>query len=133
MTLNMLFERAKGLGGNVLHEQLTDDIMGHQGADGPPAPGEIVHNTHMEERTVRVQKPGDVHPATDPADMGEVDAMLERLQALPGGPAHGEAIPMRDHLHQAFGRVAGEDFDPPVMRQQARPVLYSTGHCENVV
>src|SRR5712692_5020357 len=116
MTLNMLFERAEGLGGNVLHEQLADNIMGHQRADGPPAPGEIVHNAHMDEWTVRVQKPGDVHPATDPADMGEMHPMLARLQALPGGPAHGKAVPMRGHLHQAFGGVAGEDLDPSVMR-----------------
>src|SRR5262249_7282485 len=105
----------------------------HQGADGPPAPGESVHNAHMDERTVRVHKPGDVHPATDPADMGDMHPMLVRLQTLPGGPAHGKAVPMRGHLYQAFGGVAGEDGDPPVMWQQARPVLHSTRHREHVV
>src|SRR5262249_9206626 len=133
LTLNMLFQRAEGLGGNVLHEQLADDILGHPGADGPPAPGEIVHNAYMDERTVRVQKPGDVHPTTDPADMREVDAMLARLQALPGGPAHGEAVPMRRHLHQPFGRLSGEHRDPAIMRQQAGPRFHGAGHGENLV
>jgi hypothetical protein len=58
--------------------------------------------------------------------MGEVDAMLERLQALPGGPAHGEAIPMRGHLHQAYGRGAGEDFDPPGYPLKAGHLVAST-------
>src|SRR5437879_4793393 len=133
MTLNMLFEGAEGLGGNILHEQLSDDIAGHPGADGPPAPGEIVHNAYMDERTIRLQKPGDVHPATYPADMREADAVLVRLQALPGGPTHGKAVAMRRHLHQPFGGTALQDGDPAIMRQQAGPRVHRTRHRENMV
>src|SRR2546428_2729002 len=116
MTLNMLVERAECLGGNMAHEHLTDDIGCNPRANGPPTPGEVVLNAHMDERTVRVQKPGDVHPATDPADMRKVDAMLVRFQALPGRPAHGKAVTMRRHLHQSFCRLPGEHFDPTIMR-----------------
>ena len=84
MTLNMLLERAECLGGNMAHEHLTNDIGRDPRPNGPPTPGEVVHNADMDQWAIRVQKPGDVHPATDPADMREVDAMLVRFQALPG-------------------------------------------------
>src|SRR5262249_14100455 len=74
---NMLLERAQGLGGNMAHEQRADDIMGHPRANGPPTPGEIVHNAHMHQRAIRRQQPDDFHAATDAAHMGKIDAMLE--------------------------------------------------------
>jgi hypothetical protein len=87
----------------------------------------------MDQGAIRLQKPGDGHPATDPAHMGKMDAMLRRLQALPGGPAYGEAVTMGRHLHQPFGRTVLKDGDPAIMRQQAGPRFYRAGHRENVV
>ena len=116
MTFNMVLKRAEGLGGDVAHEQCADDIGGKPRTNRPPPPGEVVYNADMDQRAVRFQKPGDIHPPTDPAHMGKMDLMLSGFYALSSRPADGKPVTMRGHLHQTVWEVSREDPDPAIMR-----------------
>src|SRR3989442_1178590 len=55
MTLNMLLERAEGLGSNIAHEHLTDDRGRDPRPNGPPTPGEVFVS-NIASKTLRTLK-----------------------------------------------------------------------------
>src|SRR4249920_3017168 len=133
MPFNMLFDGAECLRGNIAHEEFSNDIVGDQRPNGRPAPREVMRNTDVHQRSIRFQKPDHFHPSTDATHMGKIDAVVYRVKALTSCPAHGKAVTMCRHLHQAFCRVSREHVDPTIVRQQTWPLLDSAGHSVNLV
>src|SRR5919199_5003385 len=111
-----------------------DEVLAHDGAyehvgDGPPRREHMADSDQHRGLAGWRNRPRHVHAASDPANVGELDAHLRRVHALLGRPAQRDADSAHDvasggHLDRSRTRAfAAHQPHPAVVGQNARPVL----------
>jgi hypothetical protein len=130
----MGFDRPQGFVGNITHKEAANDHICHKRANQRPVQSQIVHNTHLDDASLGVQKPCDFHAATDAAYMGKVNLVPERVKTLTRHPPYRETVAAGSHFdHTVFWSLTGEYVHPSIMREEAWPLFDSTGHGKNLL
>src|SRR5579862_6111308 len=76
------------LAGNGMHKQATNDLMGNPGPRPWPVGVEGMENSHIHTITALLYAPLHIHAACHAPDMPVEHALLLRIDALNGPPAH---------------------------------------------